>query len=81
MIYENAAISLEMCRSVLEREGQDAEARALHGLEVTCPASAEGALEALRSICARTRGARRAKDFALLAVYCASKAQPTVVYA
>lgn len=65
--YENAAISLEAVRALLENEGQSEEARTLRGLEVTSPAGAEVALDALRSIRARTSDSHDALRYAIQA--------------
>lgn len=53
VIFENAAISLEAVRTVLERDRHFSEAQALRGLEVLSPSGAEVALDALRSITTR----------------------------
>lgn len=50
VIFENAAISVDAVRSILEREGRTEEAQRLQGLEVLSPSGAEVALDALRSI-------------------------------
>lgn len=50
MIYENATISIEAVRTVLEREGHFEVARKLRGIEVSNAASAAVALDALQSI-------------------------------
>lgn len=52
--FEQAAISLEAVRALLEREGHIEEARTLRGLEVLSPSGAEVALDALRSIRVRS---------------------------
>ena len=62
---ENAAVSLEAVRALLENEGQSEEARTLRGLEINSPAGAEVALDALRSICALTPDTRGALHYAI----------------
>ena len=54
---------------MLESAGQREEAQVLKGLEVMNPSGAEVALDALRSIVARSTDAIEAKNFALLALY------------
>jgi hypothetical protein len=50
MYIENAAISLEVVRDALERDGQSVAARTLKGLEVHSPEGAQVALDTLRSL-------------------------------
>ena len=50
MHIENAAISLEVVRDALARNGQAVAARTLKGLEVHSPEGARVALDALRSL-------------------------------
>lgn len=73
VIFENAAISIEAVRNVLEREGHFEEAQVLRGLEVLSPSGAEVALDALRSITVRTPDTVEAIRFAISAMYRASQ--------
>lgn len=73
VIFENAAISLEAVRTVLEREGHFEEAQVLRGLEVLSPSGAEVALDALRSITVRTPNTIDALNYAIGAMYRASQ--------
>jgi predicted dinucleotide-utilizing enzyme len=73
VIFENAAISLEAVRTVLERENRFEEAQALRGLEVLSPSGAEVALDALRSITAHNPDTIDAVAYAITATLRASQ--------
>jgi len=66
--YENATISVELCRDVLARSGHTKEAQQLRGLEVSSPAGAEVALGVLKGIDASTEDVQTALSFAVNAV-------------
>ena len=63
-MFENAAISLELCRSALMRDGRTEDARALSGLEVLSPGTAMAALYAVADISSEKDETREALRFA-----------------
>jgi len=66
--FENATISVELCRDVLVRSGYSEEARRLRGLEVSSLAGAEVALDVLKGISPSTEDAQAALALAICAV-------------
>lgn len=66
--FENATISVELCRDALVRSGHDREAQQLRGLEVSSPAGAEVALDVLKGISVSTEEVQTVLTFAIGAV-------------
>jgi hypothetical protein len=63
-MFENAAISLELCKSALMRDGRTEDARALSGLEVLSPGTAMAALYTISGISSNKDETREALYFA-----------------
>jgi len=77
MVFENATISIEAARTVLEREGHIEVARSLRGMEVSSPDSAEVALDALSSITVHTPESQASLAFAR-SVLMQAKRRPSI---
>jgi hypothetical protein len=65
MKLENASISLDAARAILERDGQAVAARTLRGMEVNSPDDAAVAITVLQGLVATTPAAEAAIAFAI----------------